>query len=220
MSCVPRTEPLAAPLAARLQRYLVTDARVADVDDLLARSEAALRGGITVVQLRARGWDDRRLWQAASGLRRISERYGALLIINDRVDVATASDADGVHLGVGDLPVAVARRLLPPGALLGFSPETEADRLEAEAAGIDYLGVGPVYGTQTKDDAGAAIGLHGLQRVVAATALPVVGIGGIAIDTAAAVVATGAVGVAVVGAVFLAADPELAARDLRTALGA
>ncbi len=210
----------ATPLAARLQRYLVTDARVANVDDLLTRSEAALRGGMTVVQLRARGWDDRGLWQAASGLRAISERHGALLIINDRVDLALAAGADGVHLGVGDLPVAVARRLLPPGALIGFSPETEDDRLEAEAAGIDYLGVGPVYGTQTKDDAGAAIGLHGLQRVVDLTPLPVVGIGGIAIDTAAAVVATGAVGVAVVGAVFLAADPEQAARDLRRALGA
>jgi len=205
-------------LARRLRRYLVTDSSAGSVDRLVDICQAALDGGVTTIQLRAKGWTDRQLHDAAVALAGRCRDAGAMFIVNDRLDVALASGADGLHLGVDDLPVEAARRLLGPDAVIGYSPESEADREAAERAGIDYLGVGPVYGTTTKVDAGPAIGLSGLQRVVAATTLPVIGIGGITIERAHEVVATGAVGVAVVGAVFNADDVTLAARQLREAL--
>jgi thiamine-phosphate diphosphorylase len=210
---------MSGDLGTRLRRYLITDARAGSVERLVAICDAALEGGVSAVQLRAKGWSDRALYEAGNALRPRCRDAGALLIVNDRVDIALAVGADGVHLGVDDLPVAVARALLGPDAIIGYSPETDADRRAAEDAGIDYLGVGPVYGTATKSDAGAAIGLDGLQRVVAATTLPVVGIGGIDLARAADVVATGAAGVAVVGAIFLADDPRQAAERLRAEIG-
>jgi len=203
---------------AALRRYLVTDGRAGSVERLVVICAAALDGGITTVQLRAKGWTDRQLLEAAVALRSLCRDAGALLIVNDRVDIALASGADGVHLGVDDLPVAAARRMLGPGALVGYSPETDADRQQAERDGADYLGVGPVYGTTTKGDAGAAIGVEGIRQAVAATALPVVGIGGITVETAAAVIEAGAAGVAVVGAIFLAGDPRDAAARLAEAV--
>jgi len=201
-------------LRRRLRYYLVTDSRVDGVADLVARCDAALSGGMTAVQLRVKGWPDRDLLSAAEQLRAMCNVRGALLIVNDRVDIALAVGADGVHVGAGDLPVMVARRLLGAGAVIGYSPETDDDRVSAEIAGADYLGVGPVHVTATKDDAGAAIGVDGLRRVVEATPLPVVGIGGIGIEQAADVLASGAVGVAIVSAVFMADDPAEAARRL------
>ena len=205
-------------LEPRLKRYLVTDARAGSVEMLVAICRAALGGGVTAIQLRAKGWTDRQLLDAALALVPVCRDAGALFVVNDRLDIALAAGADGVHLGVDDLPVAVARHLLGPDAVIGYSPERDADRLDAEAAGADYLGVGPVYGTGTKLDAGAAIGLAGLQRVVSATSLPVIGIGGITIEQAAEVAGAGAVGVAVVGAVFMADDPTAAAHRLREVL--
>ncbi|MEX1157620.1 MAG: thiamine phosphate synthase [Thermomicrobiales bacterium] len=205
-------------LAPRLRRYLVTDARAGSVERLVEICRAALDGGVTAIQLRAKGWADRQLLDAALAIQPLCHAAGALLIVNDRLDIALAAGADGVHLGVDDMPVAVVRRLLGPDAVIGYSPETDADRRNAEADGADYLGVGPVYATGTKSDAGEAIGLDGLRRVVSATRLPVIGIGGISIEQAAGVVSAGAVGVALVGAVFMAADPAAAARRLREAL--
>lgn len=201
-------------LSRRLRYYLVTDSRAGGVADLVQRCDAALAGGMTAVQLRSKGWTDRDLLTAAELLREVCSQREALFIVNDRVDIALAVGADGVHLGTGDVPVLVARRLLGPEVLIGYSPETEEDRQAAEVAGADYLGVGPVYGTATKADAGAAIGVGGLRRVVEASPLPVVGIGGIDIERAGAVLASGAVGVAIVSAVFLADDPAEAAGRL------
>jgi thiamine-phosphate pyrophosphorylase len=205
-------------LAPRLRRYLVTDARVGSVERLVEICRVALDGGVTAIQLRAKGWTDRQLLDAALALAPLCRDAGALFVVNDRLDIALAAGADGIHLGVDDLPIAAARCLLGPNAVIGYSPERDADRLEAEAAGADYLGVGPVYGTGTKPDAGAAIGLDGLRQAVNQTPLPVIGIGGISIERAVEVVATGAVGVAVVGAVFMADDPGAAARRLREVL--
>jgi thiamine-phosphate pyrophosphorylase len=205
-------------LEQRLRRYLVTDARAGSVERLVATCAAALGGGITAVQLRAKEWPDRDLLAAALALAPLCRAHDALFIVNDRVDIALASGAHGVHLGVDDLPVDAARRLLGPDAVLGYSPESDADRVRAEQAGADYLGVGPVYGTATKSDAGDAIGLDGLRRAVAATPLPVIGIGGISIERAAEVASTGAVGVALVGAVFFASDPRAAAARLTEVL--
>jgi thiamine-phosphate diphosphorylase len=174
---------------------------------------------VTAVQLRAKGWADRELHEAAIALRASCLGAGALFIVNDRVDLALAVGADGVHLGVGDLPVAAARRLLGPEAVIGYSPERVDDRL-AEEAGADYLGVGPVFGTATKDDAGAAIGIDGLARAVAATRLPVIGIGGIDLARSQEVMAAGAAGIAVVSAIFFAGDPRAAARAFVREVGA
>ncbi|MCO5176445.1 MAG: thiamine phosphate synthase [Thermomicrobiales bacterium] len=204
---------------AALRCYLVTDVRAGSVERLIEICQAAIEGGVTTVQLRAKGWTDKQLLEAANALVPICRAAGALLVVNDRVDIALAAGADGVHLGVDDLPVAAARRLLGPNALIGYSPETPGDRIQAERDGADYLGVGPVYGTTTKDDAGSAIGLDGIRSAVAASPLPVVGIGGIGIDTARPVIEAGAVGVALVGAVFLSDDPRTAATRLQRALG-
>jgi thiamine-phosphate pyrophosphorylase len=203
----------AVTLAARLRCYLVTDT-APDLAQLEARCAAALAGGVTTVQLRAKGLSDRQLLEAARALQARCRAAAALFIVNDRVDIALAAGADGVHLGVDDLPIADARRLLGLNAIIGYSPESDADRLAAELAGANYLGVGPVYGTSTKPDAGAAIGMDGLARVVRATALPVVGIGGVTLASAAEVLRAGAAGVAVVGAIWHAPDPEAAARRL------
>jgi thiamine-phosphate diphosphorylase len=138
-----------------------------------------------------------------------------LFVVNDRVDLALALEADGVHVGVTDLPVAETRRLVGDQLVVGFSPETLEQALEAEAAGADYLGVGPVYPTVTKPDAGPAVGLEHVQRIAAAVRIPVVGIGGITAENAGAVIRAGAVGVAVISAVVGADDVRLAAAQLR-----
>lgn len=201
-------------LAARLKAYLVTDARAGSVEQLVETCELAIDGGVTAVQLRAKGWTDRELLRAANRLRELTSRTGTLFIVNDRVDIALASNADGVHLGVDDMPVSVTRALLTAGQVIGYSPETPEDRIRAERDGADYLGIGPVFGSTTKDDAGPALGLDQFRALVSSCNVPVVGIGGITIDDARSVVEAGAAGVALVGAVFFAEDPKAAASEL------
>lgn len=173
---------------------------------------------MTAVQLRVPGWTDRDALAAAVGLRELCDEYGALFLVNDRADIALASAADGVHLGVDDLPVSAARRILGPDAVIGFSPETNTDIESAAAGGANYLGVGPVYGTATKSDAGPAIGTDRIAELAAVASVPVIGIGGITPDTARPVIRAGACGVAVVSSVFMAEDPGEAAIALATTL--
>ncbi len=137
------------------------------------------------------------------------------MIINDRVDVALASGADGVHLGQRDLPVREARRLLGRDAIIGLSVETPAQALDAESLDVDYLGVSPIFSTPTKPDAGAPWGLEGLRSLRARTRRVLVAIGGIDASNAESVLAAGADGLAVVSAICASADPEAAARRLR-----
>ena len=136
------------------------------------------------------------------------------LIINDRIDVAQAVDADGVHLGQKDMPIELARKIVGPQMIIGISAESLADAVEAERAGADYLGVSPIFDTPTKTDTAPALGLMGLQQIRTAVNLPLVGIGGLNADNAGRVIANGADGVAVVSAIVSADDPEAAARDL------
>lgn len=201
-------------LRRHLTRYLVTDPRIEPAERLVEIVTAAVDGGMTAVQLRAKGWTDRRALEAAHRLKRLCDDRDVMFLVNDRVDLALASGADGVHLGVDDLPVEAARELLGPDAVIGYSPESEQDRREAIATGADYLGVGPVFGTATKDDAGPALGLPEFRRIVQSVDLPVIGIGGIDRENARGVVEAGAAGVAVVSAVLFADDPAAAARDL------
>ncbi len=142
------------------------------------------------------------------------------LVVNDRVDVALAGGADGVHLGQDDLPAAAARALLGPDPLLGVSAATAEEAAAAERDGADYLGVGAIYATSTKADAGAPVGLARIGAVRRASALPIVAIGGITLDNAAATIRAGAAGVAVITAVTLADDMVAATRRLRDSVDA
>lgn len=175
---------------------------------------AAVAGGARVIQLRDKRKGTAELVGLARRLLSVTRPAGALLIVNDRVDVAMAAGADGVHLGVADLPVRDARRLLGPLPLIGFSPETDAQALEAAEAGADYLGVGPLFATSTKGDAGPPVGALRVARLRAHCELPVVGIGGITAERVGDVLAAGATGVAVASAVAAAPNMVAATREL------
>jgi thiamine-phosphate diphosphorylase len=204
-------------LADRLRLYLVADPDYVR-GDLLATVDAALRGGVTAVQLRCKNRTDREFLGYARDVRALARSRDALFIVNDRVDIALACEADGVHLGVDDLPLSDARRIAGKGFAIGYSPETDEQTRAASASGADYLGVGPVYGTATKSDAGEAIGLETISRRAAIARIPVIGIGGITAGNARAVLSAGGVGVAVVSAISMQSDPEGAARNLSEAL--
>lgn len=176
--------------------------------------DAALRGGAPAVQIRAKGAGAGELFALATRVGSAVRAAGALLIVNDRLDVALACGADGVHLGPDDLPVADARRTAPAGFLVGYSTDEPGRARRAVDEGADYVGCGPVYPTANKPDAGAAIGLEGLRRVVEAVEVPVLGIGGVVPEHATDVAATGAAGCAVIGSVMAAPDPEEAVRAL------
>jgi thiamine-phosphate pyrophosphorylase len=176
---------------------------------------AALAAGAPAVQVRAKDASARELLELGRAILPVARASGALLFVNDRLDVALALDADGVHLGPDDVPVAAARRTAPEGLLIGASTDDPDVARQLVADGASYIGCGTVYATTTKADAGDVIGLEGLDRVARAVDIPVVGIGGIDAQRAAEVAAhTRAAGVAVVGAVMRAADVHAAVRGL------
>ncbi len=207
----------------RLDLYLVTDPDLASGRPLLEVVAAALAGGATAVQLRDKKAAPRDLLAAGAEIRRIARQHSAAFIVNDRVDLALALEADGVHVGPDDLPPLETRRLMPPPRWVGVSAGTVREALAAEEAGADYLGAGPVFATPTKPDAGTPIGPEGIAAIAAAVGIPVVGIGGIHAGNAASVISAGAAGVAVISALVGAPDPEGAAREIlarvREALG-
>ncbi|MBI5014440.1 MAG: thiamine phosphate synthase [Deltaproteobacteria bacterium] len=175
---------------------------------------AAVAGGARVVQLRDKRRETGELVDLARRMVGVTRPAGAALIVNDRVDVALASGADGVHLGVSDMAVGDARHLLGPGAVIGFSPDTDEQALGAVEAGANYLGVGDLYGTASKTDAGPPVGPGRVTRLRSLTGLPVIGIGGITAERIPQVMAAGASGVAVLGTVAGAPDMEGATRVL------
>lgn len=207
-------------LADRLALIVVTDPDCGEGRELVATVRAALQGGAPSVQLRAKQETTREMLELARQLRVETRRTGALLFVNDRIDVALAAEADGAHVGEDDLPVELARSIVPADFLLGMSVDSAEAAVAAERAGADYVGVGPVFTTPSKLDAGPAIGLAGVAAVRAATSLPVVAIGGIDRSNAAEVAAAGAHGVAVIRAVMQTADPAHAARELLEAVRA
>ncbi|GEA18536.1 thiamine phosphate synthase [Moorella sp. E306M] len=178
----------------------------------------SLAGGATAIQLREKDLPARELVELGREIRELTRAAGATFIINDRLDIALAVEADGVHLGQEDLPARVARELLGPGKILGVSTGTVAEARQAVADGADYLGVGSIYATKSKGDAGEPIGLAGLKAIRAAVTIPVVAIGGINTSNAADVIAAGADGVAVVSAVIGAPDVAAAAKELLAAV--
>ena len=174
--------------------------------DHLDIARAALEAGCPMLQLRAKDLSTRELLALGMQLRQLTRDRGALFIVNDRVDIAWAIEADGVHLGEQDLPVAVARRLLGKQAIIGASVITPERAIEAKSGGASYLGVGPIYPTPSKADAGDAIGCAPIGQIKHAAGLPVLAIGGITRDNVAAVIRAGADGVAVISAVSEADD--------------
>ncbi len=202
-------------LSKALRLIVITDPAIAAPRSIEEVVDEALEAGARAIQLRDKTVSSGSLLSQAVRLREQTRRWGALLIINDRFDVALAAEADGVHLGPDDLPVGAVRRATPPGFLIGVSTHDPAVAKGLEAAGADYIGCGTVFPTSTKADAGEAIGIAGLARVVAAVAIPVVGIGGVTPETALLIAQrSGAVGVAAVGAVMAANDPAEAVRRI------
>ena len=179
--------------------YVITDALRAGGHLPIAR--AALAGGARIIQLRDKNTPLPDLLPLAYQLRQLTRQHRALFIVNDRADLAICADADGVHLGPDDLPVGAVRRLLGPHRLIGASCGTKEEALAAYHAGADYIGCGAVFGTQTKSDAGDAIGLEALRAVVQATPLPVAAIGGITLDNIASTHQAGAAMAAVITAI-------------------
>jgi thiamine-phosphate pyrophosphorylase len=209
-----------AELASRLSLIVITDAGCTGGRDLVEVVRAALQGGAPAVQVRAKTESARETVELARVLREKTRAAGALLFVNDRVDVALAAGADGAHLGDDDLPLPAARAVVPAGFLLGRSADTVEQAVLAREEGADYVGVGPVYATATKADAGSPVGLSRIAAVSAAVGIPVVGIGGIDVSNAAEVVRAGAAGVAVIRAVMAAADPSDAVRRFLSVLKA
>jgi thiamine-phosphate diphosphorylase len=193
--------------------YLVADPDHA-VGDFLSTVDQALTGGVTMVQLRAKSLTDRELLALAIRLRQSCSRHGVPFIVNDRLDIALASGADGIHLGVHDFPIDVVRGLARRGFIIGYSPETDEHILTSGNHGADYLGVGPVFDTSTKIDAGSALGLGEFARRCSISPVPVVGIGGVDSGNAASVITAGASGVALVSAILRSPDPRAAARTV------
>ena len=174
---------------------------------------AALEGGVTCVQLRAKQLSDRQTWHLAMGLRADCHSFGAMFVVNDRFDVALLAQADGVHLGATDLPVGMARGLAGEDFVIGYSPTSRHDA--SNGRGANYLGVGPVFATASKSDAGAPIGVERFPEwIESMDDKPVVGIGGITAENAPRVIAAGAAGVAVIGEILRSPEPKAAAARL------
>ncbi|HET9440017.1 MAG TPA: thiamine phosphate synthase [Longimicrobiales bacterium] len=198
-----------------LRLIVITDRIMAAPRDLLTVVRQSLQGGAPAIQLRDKNAHARALLEQAEVLRALTDEFGALLFINDRLDVALAARADGVHLGPDDIPLHAVRGAVPAEFLIGISTDDPAEARAAQRAGADYIGCGAVFGTTSKADvAGEAIGSARLAEVVNAVEIPVVGIGGIDTSNVAEVAAAGAAGAAVIGAVMKAQEPEAAVRAL------
>lgn len=200
-----------------LKLYVIPDSAVGAPRSLLEQTRLALAGGARMIQLREKHTSSLDMFRDAKELLRLCHDNGALLIVNDRLDIAMAVGADGVHLGQEDLPPVMARRLAPQ-MIIGATAHTPAEARQAVADGADYLGVGAVFPTGSKSNI-HLIGLPGLKAVCDAVRLPIVGIGGITATTASQVIAAGADGCAVIAGVVARADPESAAREILSAMG-
>ena len=202
-----------------LSLYLVLGAADVGGRDVAKVAAAAVKGGVTVVQLREKTAPTRDILDRARRLKAVLDPLGVPLIVNDRVDVALAAEAAGVHLGQDDMPSEDARRLLGAGPILGLSVSDAAEARTADPALVDYVGIGATFATGTKADAGAAIGPSGVAELRRCVGLPGVAIGGIKAGNAGDLADTGIEGVAVVSAIAGAEDPADMASRIRRAFG-
>ncbi len=199
----------------RFDLYVITDASLAAGRSHVEIARAAVEGGADAVQLRDKSSPAMNLCRMAGEIQPLARKFGAAFLVNDRADVALVAGADGVHVGQADLPGREARRLLPRPLLLGISAGTREEARRAERDGADYVGVGPIFPTATKPDAGEAVGLDKLATIVRAVSIPVVAIGGISLENVAGVFGAGASGAAVITAVVSAEDMAAAARAFK-----
>jgi thiamine-phosphate pyrophosphorylase len=195
--------------------YLVTDRELARGKSTVEVVKAAVSGGVTCIQLREKDCSTLEFIEQARAIKNFLEEREVPLIINDRLDVALAVGADGVHLGQSDMPLEMARKIAGSSMLIGISAESVQDAVEAENGGADYLGVSPIYATPTKTDTAPPLGIQGLREIKNRVKIPLVGIGGLNNSNAAEVIRNGADGVAVVSAIMAAEDPETAAMNLK-----
>ena len=195
-----------------LSLYLVTD-KSDDVEKFLNTIEEAIKGGVTVVQIREKTAETLDFYNLALKVKEITTKYNVPLIINDRVDVALAIDAEGVHVGQSDMPCDVTRKLIGEDKILGVSAATIDEAKKAEKDGADYIGTGAVFPTATKDDA-PSITKQDLKDVVDSISIPVVAIGGITLENASQLKDTGIAGLSVVSAIMSAENPKKASQTL------
>ncbi len=201
-------------LADRLRLYVIPDPVQGSGRTMAEQARPALEGGAGAIQLRHKEATSRDLYDEALEFRKLCDVHDALFIVNDRLDIALAAGADGVHLGAEDLPVAVARRLAPKDFIIGATARTPEAAVEAEKDGADYLGVGAVFPTRSKSDA-RVIGLEGLRKVTQAVSLPCVAIGGITAEVVPEILGVGVSGVAIIGAIVGASDIRAATANFR-----
>ena len=181
---------------------------------LVDRVAAAVRGGATSVQVRLKSAPPREVVEIT---RAIMSRTSVPVIVNDRADIALAAGASGVHVGEADLPVSAIRRFAPADFIIGASLGSDTELANAKDA--DYVGIGPVFGSDSKNDAGRAIGVDGFERLAGLVEVPAVAVGGITADRALQITVHGAIGVAIINAIFRVDDPERATRQIADAIG-
>ncbi len=203
-----------------LRLYLVTGIPQGGLDPLLDLAERAIQGGVTVIQLREKEEETRKIVQCARALKDLLKTRGVPLVINDRADIARVAGADGLHLGQEDLPVCEAREIVGAKLFIGLSTHNEEQATGAQHSGADYIGVGPVFQTATKENPEPVIGVEVLRRIVEHSVLPCVAIGGITEENIDSVIQASPAGIAVSAAIAVADDPQKAARELSVKLGA
>ncbi len=198
--------------------YLITDRKALGDKSLEDSVEAALKGGVTLLQMREKNMNTRDCCNTALRLRALAAKYRVSVIINDRVDVALAAEADGVHLGPEDMPVGIARKLMGPDKIIGASANCVEEALELQGQGADYLGVGALFPTATKNNT-EHVSLELLKQITKAVHIPVVGIGGININNAELVKASGVNGIAAASAILSQDNVFETARSFRSIWG-
>lgn len=198
-----------------LTLYVVTDRGILKGRNLCTSIEEAIKGGATVVQLREKDVSSLDFYKIAMEVKEVTSKYNVPLIINDRLDIALACDADGLHIGQGDLPLEIVRKIFGQDKIIGVSVRTVEEGLKAKENGADYLGVGAIYPTGSKDDA-TLIGIERLKEIKEKIKLPIVAIGGISKNNCSEVIRAGADGIAVISAVFGKEDILKASKELKS----
>lgn len=202
-----------------LSLYLVTDRSLSLGRSLEYIVEEAVKGGVTMVQLREKTCSSREFYDLAVKLKNCLKPYKTPLIINDRLDIALACDAEGLHIGQGDIPYEVARKLFGKNKIIGLSVENVQDAIDANKLDVDYIGISPVFSTPTKTDTAQALGLEGVEEITQISRHPSVGIGGINKSNTQDIIYAGANGISVVSAIMSAPDPRFAAIELSRIIG-
>ncbi len=198
--------------------YLIADVEAVKERNMLSLIKEATEGGVSVVQLRAKKLNTLEFLEISLNLRQFLKQRKIPFIINDRLDIALAIEADGVHLGPKDLPLRYARKLMGEGKIIGASVNYLEEAIKAEQEGADYLGVGPIYFTPTKEDLRPVLGVEGLIKIRERVKLPIIAIGGINKQNAPQVISKGADGVAVISAILASEDIRKAAKELLDAI--